>query len=199
MQIHLLVHDRFVILLRCSVLASLCTFVGCVEEMPETPLPSHNFDLSRFSENVEFLKTKFKQVDYDYWTIDDNGIWQLKTETDEVTFPSHFATLSVADGRIFHSSVFLSSVGMSHQDARTLALHLGKMVNATPEQLITLKAWPQVPRGSIANVVRINVRPDDRSFVITIREGFDPRLPAHVLFGMYDTTDAQYGRKEPEK
>lgn len=199
MQTHPLVHCRFVLLLlRCSVLASLC-MLGCVEEMPETPLPAHNFDLSRFSENVEFLKTKFKQVDHDYWTIDDNGIWQLKTETDEVTFPSHFATLSVEDGRIFHSSVFLSSVGMSHQDARTLALQLGKMVHATPEQSAKLEAWPQVPRGSLANVVDVKVRTDDRTFDIKIREGFDPRLPARVLFDMYDTTDAQYGRKEPEK
>ncbi len=72
MQIHLLVHDRSVLLLRCSVLATLC-IMGCLEEMPEAPLPSHDFDLSRFSENVEFLKTKFKKVDHDYWTIDDNG------------------------------------------------------------------------------------------------------------------------------
>lgn len=200
MQTHPLVHYRFVLLLlRCSVLTSLCTFVGCVEEMPETPLPSHHFDLSRFSENIEFLKTKFRKVDHDYWTIDDNGIWQLTTETDEVTFPSHFATLNVNDGRIFHSQVFLSSVGMSHQDARTLALRLGTMVHATPEQLAKLEAWPEVPRGSLANVVDINVRTDDRSLVITIREGFDPRLPARVLFDMYDTTDAQYGRKEPAK
>jgi hypothetical protein len=73
------------------------------------------------------------------------------------------------------------------------------MVHATPEQLAKLEAWPEVPRGSLANVVDINVRTDDRSLVITIREGFDPRLPARVLFDMYDTTDAQYGRKEPAK
>ena len=200
MQTHPLVHYRFVLLLLgCSVLASLC-LVGCVEERPETPLPSHDFDLSRFSESVEFLKTKFKQVDHDYWTIDDNAIWQLKTETDEVTFPSHFATLDMpGDGFIFNSKVFCSSVGMSHQDARTLALQLGKMVHATPEQLAKLEAWPQIPKGSLANVVDIKVRTDDRTFDIKIREGFDPRLPARVLFDMYDTTDAKYGRKEPEK
>jgi len=73
------------------------------------------------------------------------------------------------------------------------------MVHATPEQSAKLEAWPQVPRGSLANVVDVKVRTDDRTFDIKIREGFDPRLPARVLFDMYDTTDAQYGRKESEK
>jgi len=164
--------------------------------MPAPALPSYHFDLTQYAESVGFLKTISAEIDRNYWSNDDDGVWRVTTETDEVRFPADFVTLYLNDGVVFHSKALLSSMHMSHKDARTLAMKLGKLVDANAEQLALLEAWPGVPKGSLTQVVAIKVRTNGRTFDIEIREAFDHRLPGRVLFTMYDTTNTDDGKKD---
>jgi len=59
-----------------------------------------------------------------------------------------------------------------------------RLVDAKEEQVALLEAWPQVPKGALTQLVAITVRKSNREFGIQIREAFDHRLPARVLFIM---------------